>query len=591
MAAMRWLPLIVCALGLGGCASLPREEAGTPPPLAEDFVGQTVAQRTWFPARELAFDPIRLGETIPLSPLPVHAKLVGANNEDAVASLAAKLWLIDNARHSIDLVYYIFARDEAGYAVLGALCNAVRRGVDVRMMIDSVGSLSATHAELRGLQSCAEEAGHLTDPEGRSTTHRARAQVAIINPLSSPFVRWNRRSHDKLLVVDGHQRELAYAMTGGRNVSLDYYGIDARGERDPNAFQDAELLVRARNTEGMAVGDAATYYYSLLFLQPGTRLLDPPRPGSQRAREQRLKAEETLARVRGWPLIRDALARMPGWLNEGAVEADVRMAHELGNLYRQRAVRGVQANLEANRNSIQRQWIEMNQTNPPKHLRIVSPYFFFAQYRLTQRGPAFDGAATLLALVEQNPEMQLELLTNSVVSSDNPLTQAVIDMDTAPRLLLDEPGLREWRRRAGDGSLDELAQDPTWQALMNHPRVHVYQLGGLDATAIGGDVAYGKLHAKFIVADDRGFIGTDNFDYRSRLFNNEFGYFFQSPALAGELVAEFEALKRRSLRWGSPEWIEMRRRVIDAGGTTGLTTRWQRAIHGLSKITGLHWLY
>jgi phosphatidylserine/phosphatidylglycerophosphate/cardiolipin synthase-like enzyme len=389
-------------LGLGGCATLPREEAGTPPPLAEDFVGQTVAQRTWFPARELAFDPIRLGETIPLSPLPVHAKLVGANNEDAVASLAAKLWLIDNAHHSIDLVYYIFARDEAGYAVLGALCNAVRRGVDVRMMIDSVGSLSATHAELRGLQSCAEEAGHLTDPEGRPTTHRARAQVAIINPLSSPFVRWNRRSHDKLLVVDGHQRELAYAMTGGRNVSLDYYGIDARGERDPHAFQDAELLVRARNTEGMAVGDAATYYYSLLFLQPGTRLLDPPRPGSQHAREQRLKAEEALARVRAWPLIRDALARMPGWLNEGAVEADVRMAHELGNLYRQRAVRGVQANLEANRNSIQRQWIEMNQTNPPKHLRIVSPYFFFAQYRLTQRGPAFDGAATLLALVEQN---------------------------------------------------------------------------------------------------------------------------------------------------------------------------------------------
>ncbi len=35
----------------------------------------------------------------------------------------------------------------------------------------------------------------------------------------------NRRSHDKMLVIDGHYPDKAIVLTGGRNVSLDYYGI------------------------------------------------------------------------------------------------------------------------------------------------------------------------------------------------------------------------------------------------------------------------------------------------------------------------------------------------------------------------------
>ena len=53
---------------------------------------------------------------------------------DALKSLAAKLWMIENAEYTVDVMYYIFKRDTVGYAVLGALCNAVKRGVDVRIM-------------------------------------------------------------------------------------------------------------------------------------------------------------------------------------------------------------------------------------------------------------------------------------------------------------------------------------------------------------------------------------------------------------------------------------------------------------------------
>lgn len=87
--------------------------------------------------------------------------------------------MIENAEHTIDLVYYIFKRDVAGYAVLGALCNAVKRGVDVRIMVDSVGSLHGHHNELKALETCSAEAGYLRDEFGQATEHKARAQVAI----------------------------------------------------------------------------------------------------------------------------------------------------------------------------------------------------------------------------------------------------------------------------------------------------------------------------------------------------------------------------------------------------------------------------
>ena len=47
--------------------------------------------------------------------------------------------------------------------------------------------------------------------------------------------------HDKLLVVDGSFPDKAMVMTGGRNVSLDYYGITEQGEPDYTAFKDMEI--------------------------------------------------------------------------------------------------------------------------------------------------------------------------------------------------------------------------------------------------------------------------------------------------------------------------------------------------------------
>ena len=89
-----------------------------------------------------------------------RTKFLGPNDQAAISSLAVKLWMIENAEHTIDFTYYIFKTDLVGNAMLGALCNAVRRGVDIRVTVDSLGSISGgSHSALRALETCADDAG------------------------------------------------------------------------------------------------------------------------------------------------------------------------------------------------------------------------------------------------------------------------------------------------------------------------------------------------------------------------------------------------------------------------------------------------
>ena len=158
----------------------------------------------------------------------------------------------------MDVVSYIYATDLAGYAMIGALCSAVQRGVDVRVTVDGTGSMSARKSALRALKRCEDRAGFVRNAAGEVTTRRARVQLMTFNAVANFRGSPNRRSHDKLLVIDGGFPERAFAMTGGRNISLDYYGFDAEGEFDPKAYMDMEILLRADpEAGGDSIGDVS----------------------------------------------------------------------------------------------------------------------------------------------------------------------------------------------------------------------------------------------------------------------------------------------------------------------------------------------
>ena len=108
----------------------------------------------------------------------------------------AMLEAITGARHSVALCSYIFDNDRAGLMFLDALGDAVCRGVEVRVLIDSVGARYSRPQITKLLA-----AGGITVAKFLDSPV----------PLRNPYV--NLRNHRKIMVVDGR-----LAFTGGMNI-------------------------------------------------------------------------------------------------------------------------------------------------------------------------------------------------------------------------------------------------------------------------------------------------------------------------------------------------------------------------------------
>ena len=115
------------------------------------------------------------------------------NGDEAYPAMLAA---IAQAERSISLLSYIFDSDRAGDAFLDALADAHRRGVQVRVLIDGVGSRYSRVNMIRRLRA-------------------AGLNAAAFLPTRVPrmFKYANLRNHRKLLVVDGR-----VGFTGGTNI-------------------------------------------------------------------------------------------------------------------------------------------------------------------------------------------------------------------------------------------------------------------------------------------------------------------------------------------------------------------------------------
>ncbi|MEA3434314.1 MAG: phospholipase D-like domain-containing protein, partial [Campylobacterota bacterium] len=280
----------------------------------------------------------------------------------------------------------------------------------------------------------------------------------------------------------------------------------------------------------------------------------------------------------------------------GFHKTKVRLSHQLGNLTNKNVTTDVVQNMERNPNSILYLISKILKDAKGRDvssgtLRIVSPYLFSGVYYDKDGKLIYDGAAETLKLLSEHPNMKIEVITNSVLTGDNIFTQAIIDMGMAPRFLLTPELQKVWLSSAEKGEFNpEVVKSEEWQRLINHPQLFFYQTGRLDSTTLGGDVNYGKLHAKFIFGNKVGFVGTSNFDYRSNLYNNELGYFFVGDAVRDELNEVFEQLKATSYRWGTPEWLEMRRKVMESDSSKASPARKQRGIYKTVRALGLEYL-
>jgi putative cardiolipin synthase len=300
--------------------------------------------------------------------------------------------------------------------------------------------------------------------------------------------------------------------------------------------------------------------------------------------------------LKAFPEIKQRMDNMQAYMNEGFHETQVRLSHQLGNLTSKQVTTNVIENIERNPNSIL--YLINKILDDAKErgassgtLQIVSPYLFSGQYYDEQGELVYDGASETLAWLSENPDAKIEVITNSVMTSDNFFTQAIIDMDMAPRFLLTPELQKSWRSGLEKGEFNpDVVESEEWKRLINHPQVYIYQTGGVDSVILGGDTHYGKLHAKFIFGETGGFVGTSNFDYRSNLYNNELGFFFLSEEVRQELAEVFEYLKSTSYRWGTAEWLEMRRKVMESDSSKAGPARKQRGIFKTIRGLGLEYL-
>ena len=72
--------------------------------------------RSWVPPQDLTIDPVETAKNAFIPVTQDKVKILGPYGDDPLRSLALKIWMIENARHTIDVVYYIFTSDLVGQA-------------------------------------------------------------------------------------------------------------------------------------------------------------------------------------------------------------------------------------------------------------------------------------------------------------------------------------------------------------------------------------------------------------------------------------------------------------------------------------------
>ena len=147
---------------------------------------------------------------------------------DGPQRLDALIALIDEAKESLRILYYIFLADESGRRVRDALVAAVERGVQVSLLVDDFGSDTTKEEFFRPLTETSCEFCRFSPRFGR---------------------RYLLRNHQKLALADGRR-----VIIGGFNISDDYFGTVESG-----AWRDLGLEVEG---DGVA---CLTRYFDDLF--------------------------------------------------------------------------------------------------------------------------------------------------------------------------------------------------------------------------------------------------------------------------------------------------------------------------------------
>lgn len=136
------------------------------------------------------------------------------------------IYLIENAQSHIHLETYIFEHDKTGKTILKALINKAKQGVQVRLLMDSIGSFKL----------------YLNQQPLKALT-QAGGGYAFFQPFWPGIIssQINLRNHRKIYLFD--QKTL---LTGGMNLSNDYLGT--ANQNEPKRWVDLMFEIQGPTT-------------------------------------------------------------------------------------------------------------------------------------------------------------------------------------------------------------------------------------------------------------------------------------------------------------------------------------------------------
>lgn len=379
-----------------------RRWADQPPllPLRPEEPGMTLRQ---------VYDTFPVAETVGL-------RFVGANPEGWV-----ERWrLLAEANETLDVTYFILDQDLFGIAFLGHLLQRAEDGVQIRLLLDGLGTkMSLT-------------------PRGNDyldeLVNTGQVRIRMYRPLLTRYLEGLLKlsltvavasEHDKMVLADG-----ARGLVGGRNIAEEYF-VRPDEPTPQRAYLDADVIVESARFTG-ALGQV----FEAAWASPRTAPVKRERANLVPLREELLLA---------WRLMDD-------WLRRGEVDPEVRASlRDLGLPWAERieqhpTLRGA-----------------LGSARPPAvvaEARLLDTPVRFgvpddpvtqalgrlvraAEHRILVQSPYLVLAEPAVRVLEEASRRGVEIvmLTNGPLSSDNPVSQALF-LEQWPELLARVPTMR-----------------------------------------------------------------------------------------------------------------------------------------------------
>lgn len=144
----------------------------------------------------------------------------------------ARWWVMENAKKSIDMTYFIVEQDIFGMSMLGMLLKKAREGLQIRIMLDARGTktLTRTFVGQDVMQALAKLPNVIIKTFNPASTALLQAFLDIRHITAS--------NHDKILLADEE-----FLVTGGRNISMSYF-VDPKDV--PTVYRDSDVVIQSK---------------------------------------------------------------------------------------------------------------------------------------------------------------------------------------------------------------------------------------------------------------------------------------------------------------------------------------------------------